>query len=288
MPDTIPQHYTTEFSTNWIHRCQQTKARLDAFVIDENYEGERKRYDRLGAQESHERTERKGPTHIQDPGTDFRWAVRRSFELANLLDKDDAKNLGKLVLPTSDYVISHTNAYNRDKDIIAWSAAIDPALTGQLGTTPAALPSTQVITHGSNGLTVAKLRKANQIIQDGEVEDGAPRVLVVSPQQLADLLATVEATSKDFVAVQGLISGEIDTFMGFKFVKSTRLRKSGTTRTCVGWVKGAIRRTTGAMSSNISIRNDLSMATQIYSDWQLGATRIYDEGVVVIECTEPS
>lgn len=286
MPDNIPSHFTTEFNTNWIHRTQQMKARLDAFVEEENFSGERKRYDRIGAQNSHERTERKGPTHIQDVNSDSRWAYRRSFDLGNTLDKDDAKNLGQLVLPTSDYVKSHASAYNRDKDVIAWSAAIDPVITGELGTTSFALPSSQKIVHGSTGLTLAKLISANEILEDADLEEGAQRVLVVSPRQLTNLLNTTEVKSADYNTVKALVNGTITSFMGFEFKKSTKLRKDGSTRTCVGWVKGAIKRTVGAMSSDISIRKDLSYATQIYSEWQLGATRVYDEGVIVIECTE--
>lgn len=286
MADPIPPHYTTEFSTNWIHRVQQTKARLDEFVIDEQFNGERKRYDRIGAQNSRQRTERKGATHIQEPDMDFRWAFRRSFDLANLLDKDDARNLGALVLPTSDYVKSHANAYMRDCDDIAWQAAIDPAMTGELGTTPSALPGSQTIVHGATGLTIAKLIQANEILEDADLEDDAPRVLCVTAKQLTNLLNTTEVRSADYNSVKALVAGQIDTFMGFKFKKIKRLRKSGTTRYCAGWVKGAIKRTKGAMASDISVRKDLSMSTQIYSDWNLGATRVYDEGVIVIECTE--
>lgn len=286
MPDTLPAHFTTEFSTNWIQRTQQTKGRLDAFVEDESFMGERKKYDRIGAQTSHLRTERKGPTIIQDFETDARWAYRKSFELANLLDKDDALNLGQLVLPTSDLVRSHSNAYNRDSDDIVWQAAIDPVMTGELGATSFALPASQTIAAGGTGLTLAKLLAANELLEDAELEDAAPRVMVVSPKQLTNLLNTTEVKNADYNTVKALASGTVDTFMGFKFIKSTRLRKVGTTRSCVMWVKGAIKRTKGAMSSDVSIRKDLSMSTQIYSSWHLGATRVYDEGVVVVECTE--
>jgi hypothetical protein len=124
MADTIPQHFTTEFSTNWIHRAQQTKARLDAFVEDESFMGERKRYDRLSSQNSRKRTERKGPTNLTDPGNDSRWCFRQSYDLGNLLDKDDAQNLGQLVLPTSDLVRTHANSYARDCDDVAVAAAL--------------------------------------------------------------------------------------------------------------------------------------------------------------------
>lgn len=290
MPDQIPQHYSTEFSTNWIHRVQQTAGRLDPFVEDDAFDGERKRYDRIGAQNSRKRTERKGPTNIIDPALDHRWAYRASFDIGNLLDQDDARNLGPLVVPTSDYVRSHANAYHRDSDDIAWQAALDDALTGELGNTPSPLPAGQKIavgSPGSDGLTLAKLITANQILEDADLEDEQPRVLCVTARQLSDLLNTTEIKSADYNTVKALVNGTIDTFMGFKFVKIKRLRKSvGNVRTLVGWVKGAIKRIKGPMNSDVSMRKDLSMATQIYSSWNLGAVRIYDEGVVQIDVQE--
>lgn len=296
MPDQIPQHFTTEFSTNWIHRVQQTKGRLDAYVEEENFQGERKRFDRIGAENSQERTERKGPTITGDPNLDFRWAYRRSFvPPATLLDKDDAMNLGQLVLPTSDLIKTKTNAYHRDCDDIAWKAAIDSAMTGELGNTPLALPDTQWIGKGgavgvdtgtATGLTVAKLITANEILEDADLEDNAPRVLVVTAKQLTNLLNTTKVTSADYASVKALVNGTVDSFMGFKFIKIKRLPKVGNVRTCVGWVKGAIKRIKGGMMSDISIRKDLNYSTQIYAAWNLGAVRIYDEGVIKIDCDE--
>lgn len=286
MADTIPQHYTTEFSTNWIHRVQQTKGRLDAFVEGESFTGERKRYDRIGAQTSRKRTERKGPTNLSDPTLDFRWAYRQSFDLGNLLDKDDAQNLGQLVLPTSDYVKSHTAAYHRDKDDVAHQAALADVMTGELGATPVALPSGQKIANGSTGLTLAKLLAANEILEDADLEDEMPRVICITAKQITDLLNTTEVKNVDYNSVKALAAGAIDTFMGFKFIKIKRLPKASTIRSCVCWVKGAIKRIDGSMMSDISIRKDLSMSTQIYSAWNLGAVRVYDEGVVQIDCVE--
>src|SRR5262245_41035486 len=182
MPDLIPQHYSTEFSSNWIHRVQQTKSRLDEFVVTESYAGERKRYDRLYAQNSSLRTERKAPTPIVDPGMDSRWAVRKSFQIGNLLDKDDALNLGPLVMPTSDYVKSHAAAYNRDCDDIAWQAALDPVLTGEQGVDPAVLPASQKIVNGGTGLTFEKLLAVNEILEAADLGDEAQRVMLVTPR----------------------------------------------------------------------------------------------------------
>jgi hypothetical protein len=282
----IAAHFTTEFSANFIHRVQQGTARLDAFVEDENFDGERKRYDRLFKQESREKIQRIQPTTPVEVDSDSRWCFRRAFDIPNILDEDDAKNLGKLVLPTSEYVKSHAMAYYRDCDKIAWQAALDDVYTGELGTTASALPAGQKILHGSTGLTLDKLLTANEILEGADLEDDAQRVIVVSPKQMTNLLNTTEIKSADYNSVKALVSGQVDTFMGFKFIKSNFLRKVSTTRTCVCFVKGAIKRVKGSMSSKISTRDDLSEAIQIRSKWHLSATRVYDEGVVSIECTE--
>ncbi len=284
--DTIPEHFTTQFSTNWISRIAQTKGRLDAFVDFDDFQGERKRYDRVGSQSLQERTERKGPTRIVEVDMDSRWAYRHSYDLANLLDKDDALNLGQLVLPTSQFVKDHAAAYHRAADDVAWSTALGSVITGEAGTTVTSFPAGQAIAAGGTGLTLAKLLTANQILEDADFEDDAPRVLCVTAQQLTNLLNTTQVTNSDYNSVKALVSGQVDTFMGFKFVKIKRLPKVSTTRTCVGWVKGVIKVMRGSRMSDISIRKDLSYSTQIYSDAHLGGVRVHDEGVVTIDCIE--
>jgi len=282
----IEAHHTTQFSTNWVHRTQQNKSRLDAFVEYDSFMGERKRYDRLGAMASKKVVERNAPTPITNPDSDQRWAYRESFDLGNLLGKDDEKNLGQLVLPTSDFVKLHTNAYNRDCDDVVWKAAIAPAKVGALGTDTEAFPTDQIIAHGSTGLTLTKLIDANEIFDDADLEDNAPRCLLVTARQLKNLLNTTEVKNADYNSVKALVSGQVDTFMGFKFIKVKRLPVAANIRTCVAFAKGSVRAFKGAMRSDISRRKDLSNAVQIYSDWHLGAVRVHDESVVQILCSE--
>ncbi len=287
MGDTIPQHYTTEFSTNWIMRAQQMNARFDAFVVDENFNGERKRYDRLAKQSSQLRTERKAQTPVTDPGNDSRWIYRQTFDLANTLAEEDARNLAPLVLPTSDYVASHAAAYHRDCDRIAILAAYKNVLTGELGTTSTVIPTGNQIAASATGLTLAKLLAALEILNGADLTDEAnSRVIAVSPQQVTNLLNTTEVKNVDYNSVKALAQGMIDTFMGFKFIISNQLEKVSTTRTCVAWCKGAIKRAKGGMRSSIDRLPEKSNATQIFSSWDISACRVYDEGVVQIDCTE--
>ena len=79
----------------------------------------------------------------------------------------------------------------------------------------------------------------------------------------------------------------MDTFLGFKFIMSTRLPISSTTRTCFAWHKAGIGVGIGKdMATRISERDDKSYATQVYSSMTLGATRIEEARVVAVEITE--
>lgn len=287
MPDNVPAHYATEFSRNWIQRAQQMKARFDEFVVDENFDGERKRYDRLFKQDSTERQERKAPTPVTDPGSDSRWVYRRTFDIANTLAEEDSRNLAPLLLPTSDYVASHSFAYHRDCDRVAYQAALNDAMTGEAGTTPSALPSGQKVVADATGLTIAKLLKVVEILNGADLfDDPNSRILTCAPQQITNLLNTTEVKSADYNTVKALAEGKIDTFMGFKFKISNLLNKVSTTRQCAAWVKGAIKRTKGSMRSTIDRLPQQTNATQILSMWDLAAVRVYDEGVVQIDCIE--
>jgi hypothetical protein len=294
MADTIPSHFTTQFSTNWIHRINQKKSRLDAFIEFEDFDGERKRYDRIGSMSAQLRTERKAATRITNATDDSRWAFRKNYDLANLLDKDDAKNLGQLVLPTSSYLQEHAAAYNRSVDDEAWGCAMGAVITGELGTDSTAFPtSTNFIgkdgTIGSDagtsaGLTLAKLLTAREILDGADADDDAPRVLVCTAEEITALLNTTEVKSADYNTVKALAAGQIDTFMGFKFIRIKRIPNASNLRTCVAWIKGAIKVIRGARMSRITQRDDLSFATQVYSEWYLGSTRVHDEAVVKINC----
>lgn len=291
MPDTIPQHFTTEFSTNWIHRTQQQKSRLDAFVESESFTGERKRYDRIAASTSRTRTERSGDTPVGTQDMDFRWAYRVLKDIpAKLLDPSDAQNLGALVLPNSDMIKANSMEYNRSCDQIALAAALGNVMTGELGATALALPAAQKIAKDTTSaatslLTLAKLLAANEILNDADLEDDAMRVITVRAKDITSLLNTTEVKNVDYNTVKALAMGQIDTFMGFKFIKIKTQQTVSTTCSLACWVRGAIKVIKGGMRTTINVRPDKSNATQIYSQWDLGSTRVYDEGVVQIDVT---
>ncbi|CAB4136293.1 hypothetical protein UFOVP296_44 [uncultured Caudovirales phage] len=307
--DLIPSHYTTEFNNNWISRLQQQKSRTDPFVDTISFTGERKRFDRVGASQSRLRTERMGVTNIQNVATDSRWAFRRNYDIGKMLDKDDAANLGQLVLPTSQYVMDHTSEYNRNFDDLVYQTALGSAVVGELGNTNQTFAQgggVAITEAATAGLTLSKLIKVSEVFMNAEIDPGMERCIMLTSRQLSNLLdssaigGSAVFTSSDYAAIKALVAGTIDTFMGFKFIVNNRIPKYTTNaetalvasndlagfRPCVAFVKGAIKMIKGTISTRIDQRSDLSYATQIYSSWDLGGVRVHDEAVCKIQCYE--
>ena len=67
-------------------------------------------------------------------------------------------------------------------------------------------------------MTVAKLRSIRTLFNKAGVPKGE-RFAIVHPQQTGDLLGTTEVTSSDFNTVKTLVNGDVDTFLGFKFIE---------------------------------------------------------------------
>lgn len=81
------------------------------------------------------------------------------------------------------------------------------------------------IAAGGAGFTTAKLRELKAYYADLEVEETV--TIVTSGTGLDRLLANTETTSSDFNSVKALVNGEMNTFMGFKFITVGARRLEG-------------------------------------------------------------
>jgi hypothetical protein len=125
-----------------------------------------------------------------------------------------------------------------DDEIIA--AAIGSANTGETGSTSTSMLAANQIANGGTDLTVAKLRTAKKRLDLESVDPSIPRYIAVGPEQIDALLGDTNVTSSDFNTVKALVQGEIDTFMGFKFITTNRLSKSGNIRSCFAWAEDGV------------------------------------------------
>lgn len=294
----IPEHFRTEFATNWEALVQQSLNKLKEFVTVDRVMGKEKSYNQMGPVEMSRVTVRSGDTVITDTPLAKRWLRPYPYDKADLFDQWDKEYLGDIVLPTSDVVQNHGRAYNRTCDEIIIDAALGTAYTGETGVTPTALPSGQEVavnfvesgSAANSGLTIAKLRQAKYLFDDNDVDDDELKVIAVSAKQIQDLLRTTEVTSADYNSIKALVAGQIDTFMGFKFkrVSSSFFPYNAGTdvRTIVAWARSGIKMSDSGKQVFMDIRADKSHSLQIRTVASIGATRMEEEKVVAIYCDE--
>lgn len=294
----IPQFFPTEFSTNWNHLVQQKLSKLREYLSIDTIRGKEKKYNQIAPVEMTQITSRAASTNVTDTAMAHRWIRPLQYEKADLLDEWDSELLGEIALPQSELIQNHAMAYARSIDKIALAAAVGNASTGQTGSTNTALPAGQKVAvdyvetgaAANSGLTIAKLRRAKFILDDAQVDEDDQRIIVVSAAQLQDLLRTNETTSADFNTVRALVSGQLDTFMGFKFRvvdKSFFGYDAGTgIRNVVVYAKSGLKLADSGRKVHVDIRPDRSHALQLRTVASLGAVRMEEKKVVEIACDE--
>ena len=290
----IPDHFTTQFDSNWKHLVQQKNSKLKEYVTLDSIEGKEKSYNQLDATSMTQITDRSRETRITDQAMAKRWIRPLNYDCAKLVDEFDEQFLGEVVLPTSPIIQSHGAAYARTCDSIIISALGGTAYTGVTGTTATVLPAGQKIAANyvesgavaNSGLTIAKLRAAKFLFDSNEVDEEEERIMVVSAKQLQDLLRTVEATSADYNSVRALVDGTLNTFMGFKFRRSQQLPLATDIRSCFAYVKSGVILAERGLKTHMDIRTDLSHSLQIRSVASLAAVRMEEKKVVEIACDE--
>lgn len=290
----IPDHYTTQFDSNWKHLVQQKNSKLKEYVTIDSIEGKEKSYNQIDATSMTQITDRSGDTRISDQTMAKRWIRPQQYDCAKLVDEFDEQLLGEVVLPTSPIIQSHAQAYARTCDTIIIGALGGTAYTGTTGTTATVLPAGQKVAvnyvetgvAANSGLTIAKLRAAKYLFDSNEIDEEEERIMVVSAKQLQDLLRTVEATSADYNSVRALVDGALNTFMGFKFRRSQLLTKVSTVRSCYAYVKSGVILAERGLKTHMDVRTDLSHSLQIRSVASLAAVRMEEKKVVEIACDE--
>lgn len=285
MSTQITTAFVNQFSSNVQMLSQQMGSIFRNTVDSESVTGEKAFFDQVGSAAAVKRTSRHGDTPTMDTPHSRRMVTMDSWEWADLID--DADKVRMLIDPTSSYAKAAAAAMGRAMDDEIIAAATGTALTGKTGSTSTSLPSANQIAHGSADLTIAKLLAAKKQLDINEVDPSIPRYMAVSPDQIEALLGTTQVTSADFNTVKALASGQVDSFMGFRFIVSNRLAKTGDIRTCFAWAEDGIKLAIGKdVMAKIDERADKSYSTQVYYCMTMGVTRMEEAKVIQVECSE--
>jgi hypothetical protein len=285
MSNQITTAFVQQFSGNVQMLVQQKGSRLRDKVRMESVTGELAYFDQIGATSAVERTARHDDTPIVETPHSRRQVILRDFRWGDLIDRPDM--VRTLIDPTSNYSMNAANAMGRSIDDIIIAAANGTAKTGKAGATSVALPSGQKVAIGSGALSIAKLLEAKEILDANENDPDEERYIALPAKEVTSLLNTTEVKSADYNTVKALVAGQIDTFVGFKFIRSQRLGLNGSgQRACLAWRKSGILLAMGMEpTAKISERADKNYSTQVFYSMTLGATRMEEEAVVEIATT---
>jgi hypothetical protein len=199
-------------------------------------------------------------------------------------------------------VVNAVAAANRQIDDIIITALGGPAYAGHTGGTTVnnydsgecrlIASDGTIVAAGSDhtnttetALTISKLLTCKQLLDDAEIDDERQRYFITNPYNINAMLNTTEVKSSDYNTVKALAMGQLDTFMGFKFIKTTRLSADGTdtgATNCYACAQGAIVLSV-ALEPEVKIDQlpTKRYTTQVYVSQSMGATRV--EGPAVVE-----
>ena len=283
MSTQITTAFVEQYKSNVFHLAQQKGSRLRGAVKSETVTGTSHYFERIGATAAQVRTTRHSNTPQIDTPHSRRKVTLADYDWADLIDQEDKVRM--LISPQSEYAKAGAYAMGRAMDDAIIAAASGNAFGGVAGASSIALPAGQKIAVGTTSLTVAKLIAAKEILDASDVDPDETKYLVCSAKEITALLGEDKVTSADYNSVKALVAGQVDTFMGFNFIRTERIAASGGDNLALAFTQSAIGLALGKdISTRISERDDKNYATQVFLSMTIGATRVEDEKVVEIAC----
>ena len=151
-----------------------------------------------------------------------------------------------------------------------------------------------------SGLTIDKLIKARTLLAENEADDfdfggaGGNLFIACSANQLRKLMNDPRVQSADYAALRALVSGEVDSFMGFNFIRTelTKTSAQGVSRLdsnsdeeVLAFHRAGIGLCVWAdMVTRIEERADKRFSNYLYMSMTMGAVRLEGKRVVKILC----
>jgi hypothetical protein len=311
----IPTGFVDEFDNTLYHLLQQKDSKFQQAVdVKPITNAEDKRFDAIGKLALTEKTERNPKTPITEITQEQRWVNTTPFHEAVLIDRDD--DLNRVVEPTSDIMTEFVNAVNRKKDDIILASIDADVVSGRTskggtviswasqdgnvkytdkdtGRTIAWDTAVGNANAADTGLTVEKCELVREYFANNDADEGTPIWGAISPRQATNLFGQEEYVNNDYSNGKPLTTGRIIMgWHGINWIVSTKI-VGGTNNDvdgdkdvvrCPFWLQsGLILGVQDMISTEISIRADLSYSKQIYVHMNMGGMRRDEDRVVYVE-----
>jgi hypothetical protein len=274
MADTQNIIYAQAYSQNIMQLAQQKYSKLiNTVYLKPNVNAKTFFQDQIGSWSMTAKGGRNVQTPNNDPALARRMGTMLDYHDNRMLDRGD--ELRSISDPRSAYTIAAAQSLGRRIDDVIIEAAISTTqMSGETGTTTA--PTTATILASAANFTLTKVSAIKQALDASDVE-AEDRYLVIDTATLNNALTQTAMSSADYNTVKALVRGELNTFMGFTWIMTTRLASSSIGATLIGlaYQKNALCL---AMAAQPLVRTDeradLSYSWQIYYELNCGAARL--------------
>jgi hypothetical protein len=279
MADTQNVIYAQAYANNIMQLAQQKYSKLlSTIYVKQDVRGKTFFQDQIGEWSMETKGGRNVETPNNDPALARRMGTMVDYHDNRLLDRAD--ELKCISDPRSAYTIAAAASLGRKIDDVIIEALGTTAYSGETGATSNTNGNVKLVTKAA--VTLADITSIKQKLDDEDVEI-EDRYFVCTPQVLTSLLSLEQATSADYASVKALVRGEIDTWMGFKWITSTRVISGATTSVGYAYHKyGLALAMADAPKVRTDERADLSYSWQVYYELSLGAVRLEEARVVRI------
>lgn len=309
MSFTVTDAFVLQFTANVHYLAQQRASRLRNCVLEDTITSEAAYLEQVAPTTARKVLARHGDSPLMNTQHLRRRVAPYDYDWGDLVDKLDRVRL--LIDPESTYARNAAFAMNRGVDDEIIGAFFGTAFTGHSGSTsltwpngnsestPTAPAGTQVAVNdwtygngsGNSGLTISKLVSAMVALDAAEGdEEEEERYAVIGAKQKGNLLATTEATLKEFgVAKEDMAplrDGKIAKILGFELRHSERLLLNSSSQTRVPAFRksamgiGIAQDIEGQMAP----RPDKRFSIYVYASMAVGASRLEEAKLVELVC----
>lgn len=299
MSDQVPTTFQTKFENNMRLALQQTKAFLWPLLMPKTGTGSEKVKldDIVGHTRSRKGSDdgRHGDVQYNNTPHAAVWVAKPDFDYhAELVDTND--QVQTRIELGSGYMQTAVATINRAMDDAVIAGLFGDMITGKDGTilqpfSAGMITLADVGANAATGLNIAKLRDARKKKAQAYNDPNEPAWMVVTADDLDQLLNEMPVTHKDFGAEGGeLRDGKLRKLMGFEFIEmetenpllhNAALVDAGSgNRRTPWWVKsGMVRYSWWDLKTSIDILPQKHHSRQVYASFCGVASRT-DQGKV--------
>jgi hypothetical protein len=318
----IETSYVNRYSADVLHALQQKTTRLRNFVTNKpDCSGVAEFIDKIGQASALDKTARFADSPVQEITHKRRRVSAQPKHAGYFVEGFDSRRMNYDVFQPYAEATSMAMARKMDEVIrdaafgsayesdggamdgateIVWNSSNFPNQfidkTFFYGSSANAETSGVISSTASTGYTLSidKLLKARRILSENEAdqydEGGNPLYFIVcSAAQIEALLHSTRVQSSDYNNIRALVEGQTNFFAGFQFIRYESMPTTGTGVTQVEKVLAFHPRGLAFCSwmepiTEIERRGDKSFVPYAYFEMDVGATRVWEEMVIQIDC----